>query len=59
MKTYRLKYTNQTLYSYCDNLRHEASLIAREIERLDTKRLTIIDLSHRLENDFIEIAEEK
>lgn len=55
MTSYELKYKNQTLYSYCDNLRHEASLIAREIERLDTKRQTIIDLSYRLENDFVEV----
>ena len=55
MPSYELKYKNQTLYSYCDNLRHEASLIAREIERLDTKRHTIIDLSYRLENDFVEV----
>jgi len=58
IKKYQMKYKNQTLYNYCDNLRQEASLIAREIEKLDMKRNTLIDLSWRLERDIVEVTED-
>lgn len=57
MKTYRLKYVNQTLKHYCENLRNEAALIQREIEKQEMKRTMLQDFAHRLENDFIECAE--
>ncbi len=59
MKTYRLKYTNQTLRDYCDNLRQEAALIQRDIEKLQVKRETLQEMSYRLENDFIEVIGER
>ena len=58
MTTYKLKYENQRLADYCDNLRCEAANIQRDIEKQEMKRSMLQDFANRLEHDFIEVIGE-
>ena len=54
-KTYRIGHLGQSIKDYAENLRSEAALIQRNIEKLESKRATLYEMSLRLQNDFIEI----
>jgi hypothetical protein len=56
MKTYKIGGLGQSIKDYCENIRSECALIERNIEKLESKRATLYEMSLRLQNDFIEEA---
>lgn len=52
---YKFKWDNYDKKLYCDNLKAEAALVQREIDKLTIKREMLYDFAIRLDVDLVEV----
>lgn len=56
--TYKFRHSNVDKKRYCENLKAEAALVQREIDKLSVKRDMLQDFALRLDMDLLEASEE-
>lgn len=52
---YKFKWDNYDKKRYCQNLKDEATLIQRDIDKLTVKREMLQDFAIRLDMDLVEV----
>lgn len=53
---YKFKWDNYDKKRYCQNLKDEATLIQREIDKLNVKREMLYNFALRIDMDLIEVT---
>jgi hypothetical protein len=54
---YKFHHSNIDKRRYCENLKAEAALVQREIDKLTVKREMLLDFALRLDMDLLEALE--
>lgn len=54
---YKFRHSNIDKQRYCENLKAEAALVQREIDKLTVKREMLLDFALRLDMDLVDGTE--